>query len=307
MTINKTELNLTGPDGSNPLGFLCALGVLRTLTNALPDANIKMAWRHEGARWMPVLKANLDLDNTEFIAKTLCDKLKCDDSYPPKDWDDTCNIPAQKYKTYAQLSSNNVDTTQDRWAIDWVSALACESLKDKKENVDDTAFRTMSGQGHQHFLKQMRLLKNAVTPQHIIEALFGWKYQDIKLNLRLDPTEDRRHAMRWKSPDKDPIRTVWGANCLATQGIPLHPVFAVNNQLETTGFRGHRANDIFWSWPLWLGFLNLDCVRSILALSDIQTDYIKRNNLSQIGVMEVFQSQRIMAGKFRAFSPAQPV
>ncbi|MCL4506660.1 MAG: hypothetical protein M1140_11640 [Chloroflexi bacterium] len=303
----KTELVLTGPEGANPLGFLCALGVLRTLDNAWPAAGVRMAWRQNGAHWQPVLSAFTDLGDNDVIVNALYTHLKINSAHPSKQWDDTCNIPSDIYRAYALDCVKRLDQTGNRDESDWVAAIACELVHDDKGYVDDTAFRTMSGQGHQHFLKQMRLLTDVLEPKHVHEALFEWHYQDEKLNLRFDPAEDRRHALRWKSPDKDPVKTVWGANCLAVQALPLYPVFPVSRYLETTGFTGQHRDDTFWTWPIWSGFLSVDAVRSTLAMDELQKEKLEKRRLFVLGIQEVYRSQRIMAGKYRAFSAAYPV
>jgi len=301
------EVTLTGPDGANPLGFLCALGTVRTLTNAWPEAEVKLSWRQLGAHWRPVLRASRpDLIDKDALVNALYAELKKMDGHPAWHWDDTHNIPMAEYRAFVLKTVVDL-TTADRRHADWASALACDALADDKGFVDDTAFRTMSGQGHQHFLKQMRLLQQALQRAHMAEALFGWRYQDEKLNLRYDPAEDRRHALRWKSPDKDPIKTVWGANRLAVEGLVLHPAFPVNNKLETTGFSGHLKDDTFWTWPVWSGFLGVDVIRSVLALSDLQSETPNHARLAAIGIRDAYRSQRILAGKFRAFTPAQPI
>ena len=48
------ELTLTGLDGSNPLGFLAALGVLNVLDDATGGSQGRLLWREEGY-WRPVL------------------------------------------------------------------------------------------------------------------------------------------------------------------------------------------------------------------------------------------------------------
>jgi hypothetical protein len=232
--------------------------------------------------------------------------LKKMDGHPALLWEDTHNISMDGYRTYALAAVADL-AMPDRRRVDWVATLACDALADDEGNVDDTAFRTMSGQGHQHFLKQMRLLQQVLQPAHIAEALFDWRYQNEKLNLRFDPAEDRRHALRWKSPDKDPIKTVWGANRLAVESLVLHPVFPAKNKLETTGFSGHHKDDTFWTWPLWSVFLGVEVIRSVLALSDLQMKNPKRVALAALGIQDVYRTQRIMAGKFRAFTSAQPV
>jgi hypothetical protein len=125
--------------------------------------------------------------------------------------------------------------------------------------------------------------------------------------LRFEPFEDRRHALRWKSPAEDTIKTVWGANRLAAEGLPLYPVFPVHGELRTVGCRGFSKDNTFWTWPLWNGFLNVSVVRSILALPALQVEQPSRDELSPLGIVEVYRTQRINVGKFRAFTPAQAI
>ncbi|BCX02192.1 MAG: hypothetical protein KatS3mg053_0130 [Candidatus Roseilinea sp.] len=309
------ELTLTGPDGANPLGFLCALGILRTLSNAWPDSEVKMKWQQIGAPWRPVLRAShANLDDKEeagqkaVIVNAIFEELKRMEKHPAQRWNDTHDISPEDYREYASEARDLFfrASNADHRPAEWAAASACDVVTDG-EHVEDTAFRTMSGQGHQHFLKQIRSLQERLEKKHIDEALFGWQYQDEKLNLRFDPSEDRRHALRWKSPDKDPIKTVWGANRLAAEGLPLCPVFPAGTKLKTTGFRGSGKDDTFWTWPLWSGFLNVSVVRSILALSTLQAEQPSRTDLSPLGIVEVYRAQRINVGRYRAFAPARAV
>ena len=312
--MTTVELTLTGPDGANPLGFLCALGTLRTLSNAWPDSEVKMKWEQIGAAWRPVLRAShADLDGKneagqkKVIVKAILAELGRTKGHPMKNWRGSHDIPAADYRTYACKAIKSLFNQSNHRPAEWAAALACDQITDKKGNVKDTAFRTMSGQGHQYFLEQMQLLQQSVKAQHIAEALFEWRYQDKELNLRFEPLEDRRHAWRWKSPAKDTIKTVWGANRLAAEGLPLYPVFPVHGELRTVGFRGFSKDNTFWTWPLWNGFLNVSVVRSILALPALQAEQPSRDELLPLGIVEVYRTQRINVGKFRAFTPAQAI
>jgi hypothetical protein len=310
------ELTLTGPDGANPLGFLCALGVLRTLSNAWPNSEVKMKWTQIGAAWRPVLRAShADLDGKDeagqkkVIVNAILAELRRTKGHPMKKWRGSHDIPAADYRAYAFYARERLfDQNQsDHRPAEWAAALACDQITDEKGNVKDTAFRTMSGQGHQYFLEQMQLLQQSVKAQHIDEALFEWRYKYEQLNLRFEPFEDRRHALRWKSPDEDTIKTVWGANRLAAEGLPLYPVFPVHGELRTVGFRSFSKDNTFWTWPLWNGFLNVSVVRSILALPALQAEQPSRDELLPLGIVEVYRTQRINVGKFRAFTPAQAI
>ncbi|GIV85025.1 MAG: hypothetical protein KatS3mg052_2032 [Candidatus Roseilinea sp.] len=333
------EIILTGPSGDNPLGFLCALGALRTLSNAWPDAEVKMKWQQIplqsvqanfglqepdaevkmkwqqiGTPWRPVLRAShANLDDKEeagqkqVVVNAIFNELKnMDDWHPAKKWQDTHNIKPEDYRGYSLQAQDRLFDPRDHRSAEWAATIACDAIiRDKA--VEDTAFRTMSGQGHQHFLKQIKSLKEKIQVSHLEEALFGpWQYKDDKLNLRLDPTEDRRHALRWKSPDKDPIKTVWGANCLAAEGLPMYPVFPQGRRLRTVGFRGNSKDAVFWTWPIWNAFADVSLTRSLLALPALQADRPARAELSPLGIVEVYRAQRILIDRYRVFTMGQP-
>lgn len=66
------RLVLSALDGSNPLGFLAALGVLAVLTE--DDASLKLGWR-AGARWTPYLESQYPIDEAS-AARSLARKLR---------------------------------------------------------------------------------------------------------------------------------------------------------------------------------------------------------------------------------------
>ncbi len=51
----RTTLDLPGIDGSNPLGALAALGVLRSLTHAWPTRDVRLHWRILNGGWKAVI------------------------------------------------------------------------------------------------------------------------------------------------------------------------------------------------------------------------------------------------------------
>jgi hypothetical protein len=100
---------------------------------------------------------------------------------------------------------------------------------------------------------------------------------------------------------------VWGANLLASHGLPLYPVFPVGRKLETSGFTGHKKDNTFWTWPIWSRFASERVVRSTLLMSELQLPKPNRKVLLARGIVDVYRSQRIMVGKFRAFTSPHPL
>lgn len=163
----------------------------------------------------------------------------------------------------------------DSYFADFMAAFASEVLIEgkgaKPAQIQDTAFRTMSGAGHQHFVQFMAQLARETTESQLAEALFSpWRYSDPGPSLRWDPTDDRRYALRWGEPSGDPVRTVRGANHLAVEALPLLPVMPVGKRLETTGFTQRRGEGVRWTWPIWEGLLGIDTVPSLLAMRELQ-------------------------------------
>jgi hypothetical protein len=101
--------------------------------------------------------------------------------------------------------------------------------------------------------------------------------------------------------------SVYGANRLAIEALPLFRCVPRGGVLRTTGFREQRRtdgrNDVRFRWPVWTPWLSLNAVRSMLAVATSEdADTLRRR-----GVDARFESQRLTIGKFRCFSPAEPV
>jgi len=309
-----SELVLTGLDGSNPLAFLAALGTLRGLTLAWPEQNVRMSWIADAA-WRPVLQ--LKQADPNLVLDAMLSQVEAARSHPTLEMADDLTIKADEFRSHARAQVAKADWERRPDPAAYVSAFGCDSICDDKGNIVDTALRTMSGAGHQHFLKTMRQILAQTTREHIDKALFKrWQYDDPlrNLSLRFDPSDDKRYALRWADPSGDPTRkhrgNVLAANALAVLGIPLIVVVPVHGRLESTGFGGSSARDTYWTWPLWEHPASLDVVRSLLALpelQELQEENPNRGPLIAMGIGEVFRSQRLTVGKFRNFTPARAV
>jgi hypothetical protein len=198
--------------------------------------------------------------------------------------------------------------------VDFVSAFGSDAFE-RDGYVEDTAFRTMSGAGHQHFLKFVRNLVGGTLPDHLTRTLFrSWDYEDPAENhsLRWDPMDDQRYGLRWADPSGDPRRKaggcMWGANRLAIEALPLLPAIPTARRLDTTGFSGKTSRRTFFSWPIWQPALACGPASSLLSLAELQKEVPSRAELAERGVVEVYRSQRITEGKYRRnFAPARAV
>jgi len=310
-------LGLTGIDGGNPLAFLAALGTFRTLSLARPDRELKMAWTEHTGAWRPVLSAALPLIEDDVVA-ILDERLGRMADHPALAFADNVNVTKSEFRTFAkaaQAAAMEAGDADARITADFAAAFACDVLATKEGPVQDTALRTMSGAGHQHFLAFMRSIVQQTGPQHLRKALFArWAYDDAVANqtLRWDPADDSRYALRWRDPSGDPARKkgggMLGANRLAIEGLPLVTCAPVGTTLRTTGFTGTAARSTFWTWPIWTFPVGLDVCRSLLAHASLQNNAPREHkHLRALGVAAAFRSQRITVGKFRNFAPATSV
>ena len=304
-------LLLSGLDGSNPLAFLAAVGALRTATLATSSNEWCLRWTTREGHWTPELRREAPL-TPDCLLGLLMPGLKAMKDAPAFRFADNLTVDLQQFRKVAQ-EAQGASTLEDRRYADFVAAFGCDglSISDKDRKIQDTALRTMSGAGHQHFLKSMRELVKVTEEAHLRDSLFLlWRYADPRPSLRWDPMDDRRHALRWHDPSdtsRSPVRTMRGANRLAIEALPLLPTAPVGRWLHTTGFSPRRDEGVLFTWPIWDVSLSLDSVRSLLSLPELQESQPRQDRLTAIGVTAVFRSQRITQGKYRNFTHAVPV
>ena len=301
---------LSGIDGGNLLGFLAAIGTLRVVTESDRSGEWMLGWRaHKGA-WVPVLSGDEVLTQGDLV-ETLTIGLEAMGDNPAFQIDNNLSIHPDKFRSITERAHQEADMG-DRQYADFIAAFGCESVATSdKKSIQDTALRTMNGAGHQHFIGYMRDLTEKTDPEHLRSALFDlWQYSDDRPSLRWDPKDDRRYALLWGNPGntaKNPIKTVRGANRLAVEALPLFPTAPEGRYLQTTGFTQRRGIGASFTWPIWDSQLGLDVIRSLLSLKQLQATQPNRARLLSMGIVDVYRSQRFTTGRFRNFSPAQPV
>ena len=301
---DERGLVFAGLDGRNPLGFLAAVGAVRTATLAEPDSNWRMKWLERQGTWVPELSAARACSGQELVA-LLMPALQ-PESTPEFDFDKNLAVSPERFGEAAGNAQRRASLRDRRYA-DFMASFGCEALTTRDGKIQDTALRTMSGAGHQHFLGTMRQLVHDTDDRELYESLFAsWTYKNKKLGLRWDPQEDRRYALRWDNPSGgDGVPTMRGANRLAVEALPLLPAVPVGRRLETTGFTRHNKA-VHLAWPIWESALPVEVIRSLLALGDVQAPTPDWTTLRARGIVEVYRSRRITNDKYRNFTPAYP-
>ena len=310
------ELLFDGLDGGNPLAYLAALGTLRTTALAWPKRNAHLHWSNAQGGWRPCLSFDGDVDRDAWLT-AVDQSLRDKTGQTAFSLADDLTVPCPAFRAASALAAAHA-VAGDRRQADFLSAFGSEAVESevngkKTGEIADTAFRTMSGAGHQHFLGFMRALVADTRVEHLKKALLTpWQYDDPVENhaMRWDPMDDVRYALRWRNSSGDPERrkrgAVWGANRLAIEALPLLPTAPVRRRLETTGFTQRKGRGVVWTWPIWTVPVGLDVVRSLMSLPELQNDEPDRRALSAMGIAEVYRCQRITQGKYRNFTPASP-
>lgn len=286
-----------GLEGHRLLPFMAALGCLVVASHHLPEQNLRLGWQN-GLYWRPIWTLNQAWTRTQLVEQLLLG-LKTRLNAPELAFADDLTVSPEHFRALLLTLELEAQPHQ-RQHVDLAAALGSELYPGEKA-IQDTAFRTMSGAGHQHFLKTIRELLAVVEHSHLEKTLFmPWRYSDERLSMRWDAADDRRHALRAQDPSSTPPRTEWGANALAALSLSCFPSVITGTTLKTVGFNGRH-----FRWPLWKTPLSLPVIRSLLnhpalwSLDDLA--------LSTLGVVQVMECDRLSVDKFRSFSPARSV
>lgn len=274
-----------------------------------------MSWTEAPGRWMPVLHHS----NCGDPDTVVCDLSHALATAPDSAWTihDDLTIAIEAFSERARKAVAEADSGAPfaREMCAFLAAFGSDgcSSSAKGDQIADTAFRTMSGAGHQHFLAFMRELQQTTKRADLERTLFRvWDYADDKPSMRWDPNDYRPHALRADNPSKDPIRTMRGANRLAIEALPLFPTMPTLMRLRTTAFIEEEGIAAALC-PVWEDPLDVATVSSLLALSDVEriaraTDARERARLRRKlmarGVRQVYWVERFTDGKYRNFKPS---
>ncbi len=307
------ERTLPALDGSNPLGFLAALGALNVLSDrdGLGEG-ARLSWREDGA-WHPVLWCPDQLTKEALIQAVMDDlrswpddpavQLKYSKKEGEKVWD--LKPPPEVYFKFLKGLVSAAQESRSRRAVDLAAAFATDVAVDGSGNIKPTSLHFTAGQ--QQFLAMVHALAVELTVEDVDEALFGpWRYARDLPVLQWDNTTSRDHALRAGDPSKEKKLGVPGADWLAFRGMSFIRVVPKGGKILTTGCSGTWKEGTF-TWPLWTVPLSRSVIRTVLTLrmADLTTDAERR----RLGIGVVFESsiRRSDQGGYGTFSPARVV
>lgn len=305
-------LPLAGIDGSSPLGFLAALGILHaltrhSLTQGRTGTGIALAWQTVDGCWRPVI-AGGGRDAKELLDQLQSALLASDDA----SWTLDKKLPFDAVRLReAAAAAVSAATYVKREGVDVLASFGVESVRDKEGAFLDTSLRMVragdsAGQG---LLAYAVRIRDNTTLDDLGKALFQtWTFQDEDCALRWDPVEDRSYALRWRDPSKDRTESLRAANRLAIEAMGVMPTVPVGHKVKTSGFGLPDGKTTSFTWPIWQHSACLDVVRSLLTQRELQEERPDVLTLSSRGVAAVYRSDRIKTSKYYSnFTPARRV
>lgn len=263
-----SRIQLGGLDGSNPLGFLAALGLLRVVPGA------KLGFSDDGS-----FRAFVDgLDESESdLATFISDDAKAaEDSSAP--WRFTYTKAATKKQGPQEVADLKpppddfkrfLSTRVEAWlsgkedAAGYAAAYGTDVAVDGKGNTKPTAFHFTAAQ--QTFLGAVEGIRASVTQEWVKKSLFEGHGEKPGSNLRWDPGSERNWALMANNPSGDGTRVDAPLEWLAFRALPLLPSFPRGTRIITTGVVG-RGDDMTFTWPQWSIPSSLQTARSALQV-----------------------------------------
>ena len=298
-------LLLPGLDGTNPLGFLAALGVLRVLS--IRQHGVKMSWHMSGGTWRPEL-VGFRVTLSELGAELHSAISNLDQSV----WSIDKKLPfdAKVLRRSAHDALFAASRTC-RQQTDVLTSFGVECFANKEGVFEKTELCMVragdsAGQGMTAYGKRVFETIRSEQLQQAIEA--NWQNQDDQCALRWDPGEDRPYALQGRNPSKIGALSEKGANCLALFGMACFPVVPVAGQAETTGFGLKAPKQSSFTWPVWKYPINMNVASSLLTNSELQQKQPERLELDSLGIAAAYRCNRVMTSTYYAnFTPSQRV
>jgi hypothetical protein len=302
------EIELPALDGTNPLGFLAALGVLDVLHRAGREPTVR--WTSDLVP-VPVYAGVPDAD--ELIELVDADRARWQDSVvvrgPASDQlDDVKPSP----KVHRQWATEVIGAISDtRTDADLFCALLSEGATDGKGNGKPTHLHFTAGQ--QKFLVMVRELANRVDAERIREAMYGpWREDSPLPNLSWSSHGERIYALRAVNPSREKRLGVPGADWLAFLGLVFFPTCTVTRNSSEHASLETNGCDRSWKrsalrWPLWAVPLERDTIWALVGDSSVVgKDRLSPDELRARGILQVMQApiRRSEQGGYGSFGGA---
>ena len=247
---------LAGLEGTNPLGFLAALGVQVAFASQPERPRL---WWSADVTPRAVVDGNFTVEGIADRALETFAEWKDSPALNPSRMrkGDELKLSAADLRTYLDLSRGGGP------GCTLATALVAEGSMDNQGASKPSDLYFTAGQ--QKFLGRARDILGGTSHEHLIAGLEGpWTYGSQLPSLMWDVVDDRDYALAANNPSLNRKLTNPGPEALAILGLSLHPVFMGRDGTLTQGCSGSWKSG-FYSWPLWRKPASPDAVRSLLA------------------------------------------
>ncbi|WP_423919697.1 type I-G CRISPR-associated protein, Cas3-extension family [Candidatus Poriferisodalis sp.] len=297
-----TEIELPSLVGSNPLGFLAALGVQVALEQAGESPTLQWS---DTAVPHAVVRTRVGAAGIAERAHDLAQEW-LDGPALSEDVDPKLKLESDAIARY--LGEARAAGTVGVLA----TCLVAENSLDNGGRAKPSDFYFTAGQ--MKFVTMAREILSETTQGEVIEDMTSpWRYESKRSSLMWDAVDDRDYALRATNPSSEKKLTNPGAEMLALLGISRYPCFRSSSGTETQGCSGSWKRGTF-TWPLWDGCAKPGAVKALLAhASGHQADDGRRRNeavsYAAWSVLRLMQSQirRSDQGGYGTFGPAKVI
>lgn len=324
-------LRLPGLKGSEPIGFLAAVGLLRVLSDRPSFGTAKLGWSDDSA-WTAILHTENPCDAASVIENVLSHQVNrssapefngrgaSSDSNDNQMWCwlspcvmDDVKISLELYRQLLYITRSGTRWDQ-REPADFYSGLGSELISlGNKDAVKPSALHMTSG--NQAFLETARELACSLDPSAPLhpkaaapprdsfrESVFaqtdegeiGWRAADEFSAMGFDPTREAVYALTATAPTSAGPRSTRAAVWLAIEALPLFPVLPVRQSLHTRAFNPRATK---FRWPIWDGALSTPAIRTALGVPELFDDEASPGALQRLAIRAVMESERVTIGQ----------
>ena len=300
------ETHLIGLEGTNPLGFLAALGVQVAFASELQQPRL---WWSDDVTPHAVVDGDFTIDR---IADQALDAFaKWSDSFAvnPRRPDGSAIPKGDELKlSPADMRTFLSQVHQCDSGGTLITALVAEGSLDKQGVAKPSDFYFTAG--NMKFLDITRKVLSGVSREDMVAGLKGpWSYESKLSSLMWDVSDDRVYALRANDPQNEKKLTNPGPESLAILGLSLHPVFGSRDRTLTQGCSGSWKTGCY-SWPLWCKPASPHAIKSLLAHAYHHPTVTDRERWFRAwGVSKILRSpiRRSGQGGYGTFGPPEVV
>src|SRR5262249_30574539 len=143
-----------GIDGSNPLGFLAAIGTFAVLSRSFGVGQVSMSWV-QGPGWMPFWCLPGQTDEGDFL-EAVGQGLTSTTEFQ-LGANTNITLAPEEFRRFL-VEASITATLEARSRLDILASYGCESVVNRNEQIEITRLCMITGQGHQDFLRTIQLL-----------------------------------------------------------------------------------------------------------------------------------------------------